>query len=170
MRKLALLLIPVLLLATSAVALAQQQTVTINIGPGKDEGSATGTATLTDLGGGKTRVEIKVAATNPNMPAHIHADVCPGVGPVVFPLTNVMNGQSVTELNASPAEIMAKGKAINLHKSPQEVPVYVGCGNLVAASAAPAGLPKTGGPVLPLGAAALAGLSLLGVGFWVRRR
>ncbi|MBI4503955.1 MAG: hypothetical protein HY691_00345 [Chloroflexi bacterium] len=174
MRKLALLLIPALLvLTTSAVAFAQQQAMTLNFGPGRNEATATGTVALTDIGGGKTRVEVKVQSANANMPAHIHADTCPGAGPVVFPLTNVQNGASVTEINASPADIMARGKSVNLHKSPQEVPVYVACVNLPAAAAAPAApaqLPRTGGPALPLGAAALAGQALLGAGFVLRRR
>ena len=121
-----------------------QQTMTVNLGPGRDEATAPGTATLTDIGGGRTRVVIRVTPAYPNMPVHIHADVCPGVEAVVFPLTNVMNGESTTELDASMADIMARGKSINLHKGPgPDVNVYVSCGNLTAAAAAaPAAQPK----------------------------
>lgn len=174
MRRLALVLIPALLLATTAVTFAQQQVVSLNLGPGRNEATATGTVTLTDIGGGKTRVEIRVQSQNTNMPAHIHADTCPGVGPVVFPLTNVQNGQSTTEINAPLTEVLQRGKSVNLHKSPQEVGVYVACVNLQAAAApapaAPAQLPRTGGLMLPLAAVAVVGAALLGAGVMLRRR
>lgn len=154
-----------------------QQAVTVNLGAGRDEGRMTGTATLTDLGGGRTRVVVRVSpVVNPNMPAHIHADRCPGVEAVVFPLTNVMNGESTTEVNASLADIMARGKAINLHRSPQEVPIYVACGNLPTSAAAPAqmpgALPRTGEGEFGLyGLAALGSLLVAaGFGLVVRRR
>jgi hypothetical protein len=176
-RKLVLLLLPALILATTAVTSAQQgQTITVQIGPGRDAATGTGTATLTDLGGGRTRVVLQVGAASPNMPAHIHADPCPGVGAVVFALSNVMNGQSTTEINAPLSEVLQRGRSINVHRSPQEISVYVGCGNLPASAAAqapaaaPAAMPRTGGPALPVAAAALAGLALLGVGVALRRR
>lgn len=158
-------------IAVSSSALAQQR-VTVTIGPGRDAATGTGTAILTDLGGGRTRVELQVAATNPNMIAHIHADVCPGVGAVVFPLTNVENGRSTTEINASLSEVLTRGRAINLHRSPQEAGVYVGCGNLPAAAVAAAAPAAAGGPTLAMvaGAAGVAGAGLLGAGAYLRRR
>ena len=69
-----------------------QETVTVNLGPGRSEATGTGTATLTDMGGGLTQVVISAAATNPDMPAHIHSMACPGVGAIMFPLSNVQNG------------------------------------------------------------------------------
>jgi hypothetical protein len=164
------LVIPIVVVALGSVGLvpdsaAAQQPVTVTIGPGRDAATGTGTATLTDLGGGRTRVDVRANAASPNMPAHIHADVCPGVAAVVFPLTNVMNGTSTTEINASLADIMARGKSINLHQSPQEAQIYVGCGNLPAmgaaaapaAPAAPAGTaaqPRPAQPAAPAAAAA----------------
>lgn len=154
-----------------------QQTLTVNIGAGRDESGMTGTATLTDLGGGRTRVAARVSpVVYPNMPAHIHADPCPGVAAVVFPLTNFMNGESTTEVNASLSDIMARGKSINLHRSPQEIPVYVACGNLPAVAAAPAqmpaALPRTGEGEFGLYALAAVGALLItaGIGLSIRRR
>ena len=184
------LLIPALALALlgalSVVSSSSaQQTVTVDLGPGRDEATGTGTATLTDMGGGQTQVVVNVAATNPDMPAHIHGDVCPGVGPVVFPLSNVQNGQSTTTINAPLSDILARGKAINLHKSSQQIGVYVACGDLAAAGAPaapapapapavppaqmPGALPRTGdlGTVAPLLLAAGAGL--VGAGYVLRR-
>lgn len=168
------------LLVAAAVAtpsFAQQgRTVTVTIGPGRDEATATGTATLTDMGNGTTRVEVNVAGTNPTMPGHIHADVCPAAGPVVFPLEPTQNGRGTTVLNASLSDVLARGKAINFHKSPQQAAIYTGCGNLAAAAAqaapsqVPAALPRTGDPgsLAPLAAAVGAGLA--GAGLALRRR
>ena len=126
----ALGLVVMLLSWSSASA---QQTVTVRIGPGRDENTGTGTATLTAMGQ-QTQVVVRVAATNREMLGHIHADVCPGVGPVVFPLTNPVNGVSTTVINQPLAQVLAQGKSINLHKSPQQGMIYVGCGNLAAAA------------------------------------
>src|SRR5215208_6327335 len=119
--KLFRLLVPALmvgLLATMALAstASAQQSITVQLGAGRDENSAPGTATLTDLGGGRTRVVVNVTTTNANMPGHLHVDACPGVGAVIFPLTNVVNGTSTTEINASLADVLARSKSINLHK------------------------------------------------------
>ena len=132
--------VAVALVAVGAMpnAASAQQPVTVPLGAGRDANEAPGTATLTDLGGGTTRVVISVTSSNANMPAHLHADVCPGVAAVVFPLTNVANGQSTTEVNASLADIMARAKSINLHRSPDQIQVYVSCGNLPATAGAPA--------------------------------
>ena len=162
-----------MVLASSSTAVAQQS-VTVTIGPGRDEASGTGTATLTAQGN-QTVVVIRAAATNPEMLAHIHADACPGVGAVVFPLTNPINGSSTTTIDAPLSRVLAEGKSINLHKSPSDSGVYVGCGNLMAAGAGgaaqvPARLPATGdlGAVAPL--LSVLGAGLLGAGTALRRR
>jgi LPXTG-motif cell wall-anchored protein len=173
------LLIPALALAllgalTVVSSSSAQQPVTVNIGPGRDEATGTGTATLTDMGGGQTQVVVRVAATNPDMPAHIHADACPGVGAVVFPLTNVQNGTSTTTISAPLSDVLTRGRSVNLHRSAQEIGVYVGCANLPATAAAPAqmpgALPRTGdlGGMAPLLIAA--GTGLVGAGYMLRRR
>jgi hypothetical protein len=162
-----------LMLASSSTAVAQQA-ITVTLGPGRDEATGTGTATLTAQGN-QTVVVIRAASTNPEMLAHIHADPCPGVGDVVFPLTNPVNGTSTTTINAPLSEVLARGKSINLHKSPSESGIYVSCGNLAAAGVGgaaqvPARLPATGdlGGVVPL--LSLLGLGLLGAGTALRRR
>jgi hypothetical protein len=167
----------VLLLASSSSVVAQQS-VSVTIGPGRDEGSGTGTATLTSMGG-QTQVVLRVAATNPEMLAHIHADACPGVGAIVFPLTNVVNGTSTTMIDASLADVLAQGRSINLHKSPADSGIYVGCGNLAGAFAGaggagaaqvPRALPATGELAPVGGLVAAAGAALVGAGLAVRRR
>lgn len=173
------LLIPALALglltSLGAAQLASaQQTVTVQIGPGRDDATATGSATLTAMGN-QTRVDVNVAGTNPSMPGHIHADACPGAGPVVFPLSPTVNGRSSTTLDAPLATVLAQGKSLNLHKSAAEAGVYTGCGNLAVAGATapaqvPAALPRTGdaASLAPLLVAAGAGLA--GAGYALRRR
>src|ERR1051325_1599274 len=84
--------------ATTAVASAQTP-VTLQLGPGRDA-TQPGTVTITPMGN-QTRVVLAMTPAGPSQPAHIHAGSCPGVGAVVFPLTNVANGASDTVVNAS---------------------------------------------------------------------
>jgi len=163
--------------AFSSSALAQQST-TVQLGPGREEQDVNGTATISDAGGGRTRVVVRVNPANPNMPGHIHSDACPGAGPVVYPLTNVVNGQSTTDIDAPIADVLAKGKSINLHKSPDQAGIYVSCGEFQAAAAGaggpvaqtPGALPRTGdvGSLAPVVGAVGAGL--LTAGYALRRR
>lgn len=117
-----------------ATPASQAQTITVNLAAQGGSG-VSGTATLTDLGG-RTRVVVRVTpAGNTNMPAHIHLGTCANLNPQPrWPLTNVTNGESITEVPASLAEITSSQTAINLHKSPQEASVYVACGDIRAAS------------------------------------
>ena len=169
----------------AAVASAQAaRTVTVNLSAANSGGDTrsgvNGTATLTDMGGGRTQVVVRVSVGpggSPNMPGHLHTGRCPQVGAVIYPLNNVMNGTSTTDVNASLADILAgrgapdNAFAINLHRSPAEANVWVSCGNVVAGAAA---LPATGGhsggvPVAPIlggASAALAGAAA----FFARRR
>lgn len=64
-------------------------------------------------------------------PAHIHKGSCAELGEVVYPLTNVTNGASMTTLQVSLSEL--KGQlplAINVHKSESESTVYVACADV----------------------------------------
>lgn len=161
-------------LALTAAVSAQQQSITVTLAAQSNSG-VTGTATLTDLGGGRTRVVINVnPAGNTNMPAHIHEGTCANLNPAPkWPLNNVQNGQSTTEVNASLADIRASATAINLHKSPQEASVYVACGNIQMAAAVTA-LPRAGDDpfsgAIPLVALLALGLGLVAGGRLLRRR
>jgi len=82
---------------------------------------------------GKVIVTISLAEFTEGIsqPVHIHSGKCPDVGAVVYPLTNVLNGKSVTVLNVTLSEL-EKGLplAINVHKSIDEAKVYTACGDL----------------------------------------
>jgi hypothetical protein len=171
MRKLSIPVVAMLMALLTFSSAAAQQSVTVAIGPGRDEPTGTGTAILTAQGA-QTQVVLRVATTNPEMLAHVRADACPGVGPVVYPLTNVTNGSSTTTIDAPLATVLATGRSINLHKSPAQGMIYVGCGNFAAAGAAqvPGALPRTGDLGFIGALLALAGAGLVGAGWTVRRR
>src|SRR3954464_141852 len=107
-----------------------QQSVTIALSPQNDSGQS-GTAVLTSEGAG-TKVVITLSNAPGPHPAHIHSGSCPNPGAVVFPLTSVTNGRSETTVAASIADILKSPHAINVHKSPQEIPFYTSCGNVTA--------------------------------------
>ncbi|MCH7593777.1 MAG: hypothetical protein IIB27_04640 [Chloroflexi bacterium] len=99
---------------------------------GSIDGSAQdGSVTFIDLGG-ETAVIISVgsAAAGLAQPVHIHEGTCDALGDVKFPLTNLVDGRSVTVIDQSISNVMRAGFAVNLHKSGDEIAVYTACGNL----------------------------------------
>lgn len=104
--------------------------VTVDLGPGRD-GDQTGTATLTAMGS-QTAVAISITPGDPGVgqPVHIHEGMCPGVGAVAFPLTNIVDGGSTTIVDATLAELLSGAYSINVHKSQAEIALYTSCGNI----------------------------------------
>lgn len=91
-----------------------------------------GEATLKEENG-KTTVTVNLMGFTEDVPqpAHIHSGSCPGVGTVKYPLANIINGSSVTILDATLAEIKQNlPLAVNVHKSAQEITNYTACGEL----------------------------------------
>jgi serine/threonine protein kinase/Cu/Zn superoxide dismutase len=107
---------------------SQPQTLTMQLATQNNSGM-TGTARFTDLGEGKLRVEIHANGSGPGpQPAHIHEGTCSQLNPAPkYPLTPVVNGESVTVVDASIQEVTSAPHAIHMHKSPEELPVYVAC-------------------------------------------
>jgi hypothetical protein len=98
-----------------------------------NDSGVTGTAVLTDLGNGMTLVSVEVdPADYPDMPAHIHPGTCADLVPQPrYPLANVVDGVSETEIEASLDELFAGDLALNLHASVDDFPTYTACADLV---------------------------------------
>jgi hypothetical protein len=93
-----------------------------------------GTVTLTAVGE-KTRVDIALAnaPTDVPQPAHIHEGTCAKLNPKPkYPLANVVDGTSTYMVDAPMAQLVAGGLAVNVHKSTNDIPTYVACGDLGA--------------------------------------
>lgn len=92
-----------------------------------------GVAVLSEVNG-KAQVSITMTNGYPKdtpQPAHIHSGKCPQVGEVVYPLTDLVNGRSVTQLSISLSQLQKQTNlAINVHKSQSESNIYIACGNL----------------------------------------
>ena len=105
--------------------------MTVRLGEQNKSGQS-GTARLTPMGD-KTKVEISMKGGPKGVPqpAHIHDGSCPNPDPKPkYPLQDVTDGKSTSEVAAS-LDSLVKGKtAINVHKSKEEVKVYVACGNI----------------------------------------
>ena len=111
-----------------------EQAVEVQLAELNDSG-VSGTATVTDLGNGTLRVEIDVeAGGNEAMPAHIHPGTCEELDPAPqYPLSDVEDGTSTTEIEATLASVQTGEFAINLHESTEAVETYTACGDIPAA-------------------------------------
>jgi len=96
-----------------------------------NDSGVTGTVTFAALGD-KTSVEIAVdPGANPDMPAHIHPGTCDNLTPQPkFPLENVLNGSSKTDVPASIDELFAGDLAVNIHRSNDDLKTYTACVDL----------------------------------------
>ena len=167
MRQLALALV-LALLGTAAAALAAfaQETVTVTLAEQSGSGQS-GTAVLTAVG---TQTRVTIQLSNPPagtpQPAHIHPGTCANLDPrPQYPLNNVVDGRSETVVDVPLADLLTGNFAINVHKSGQEIAVYVACGDIPArAQLAPAtGQPRAGTASLAL-IGVLVALALLSTG------
>ena len=108
--------------------------VILTMDKGRDLDQA-GSAVLVSQGA-KTEVGLFIKpAPGLTQPAHIHVGVCPVPGDVKYPLTNVVDGQSKTVVDAALGDLLKGGFAVNAHLSAQDIGKYVACGNLKAVTA-----------------------------------
>jgi hypothetical protein len=94
-----------------------------------------GTATLT-TDGEKTKVVI--ALDNPStapQPAHIHEGSCAELDPTpAYALDNVVEGSSTTVVDEPLDRLRDRDYAINVHKSADQLDIYIACGDLGSGS------------------------------------
>lgn len=102
-----------------------------------DEQNASGQAgqvVIAAVGTSTLRVIVNLAGKPSGVaqPAHIHLGSCPNPGGIRYPLTNVGNGASQTDIpNMTIKQLLSElPLAINVHKSATEASVYVACGNI----------------------------------------
>jgi hypothetical protein len=132
MKKLGVFLACLTLAAGYAIPVAaatSQLIVTLAAQNGSGE---TGTAVLTQVGGdGKVVVSIPNGPAGPQ-PAHIHTGPCASLGAVVYPLQSLTSGSSTTTVKGVTIDQLVAAKdAINVHKSANDLGVYVSCGNIM---------------------------------------
>ncbi|HEX5501177.1 MAG TPA: hypothetical protein VFW96_01060 [Thermomicrobiales bacterium] len=166
-------------LALAGLASAAPSTLTINLTPLNNSGES-GTATLTDMGNGKTQVVVTMqgAPAGVTQPIHIHEGTCSTLNPnPKYPLTSLQNGKSETTVDVSIADLLASPFAINVHKSQQDVSVYVSCGNITQTASTPSAPPNTGAGALAArsslawaGGMGLAIVAIVGGAYALRRR
>jgi hypothetical protein len=80
---------------------------------------------------------MKPGAKGVAQPAHIHDGACPKPDPKPkYGLHDVVDGKSSSEVPVSLEALLKEKLAINVHKSKEEVKVYVACGNIARARGA----------------------------------
>lgn len=107
------------------------QVLTVVLSENSNSGE-NGTATIKELDG-KTVVSVELTGQPEGtiQPMHIHKGSCPGVGDVLYPLTNAVMGKSETTLEVTMDALLAqKPIAINVHKSTTQPKIYFSCGDI----------------------------------------
>jgi hypothetical protein len=160
MRKLSIIGVLMLVLATMSVAMAQTaQSVTLDM-KAVSGSKVTGTAVITQAGNG-IMVSVKLSGFDPNTShdGHIHTGTCEQQGGVVFPLTTIKadaqgaGSADTTLANASFATVSDGKHYVQYHTASNPPGQQVSCANIPAASAgqgggtttAPAGSPTPAG-------------------------
>lgn len=102
----------------------------------QNDSEQTGTAIISENEDGQLVITLQLSGgefTDPQ-PAHIHVGACPTPGAVEYPLTNVVDGYSITMLDGlTLADVtgVTGGLAVNVHKSAAESSVYTACGDIL---------------------------------------
>jgi Cu/Zn superoxide dismutase len=127
--RLAALVVAMVMVVPGLVSAADP--VMVKIGPQNNSGES-GTATLTDAGDGKTKVTVNVTGQPAgSQPMHIHKGTCANLDPKpAFGLPPLTGGKAEATVNVAMDALQKEKFAINGHKSPQEVSVYVFCGEI----------------------------------------
>lgn len=106
--------------------------ITVTLAAQNNSGEV-GTAVLEDRDG---KVRVLVALTGAPIdvpqPAHLHAGTCAALDAApLFPLNSLVNGQSETMLDTTLTALkLSLPLALNVHKSSEELAMFVACGDL----------------------------------------
>jgi Cu/Zn superoxide dismutase len=98
----------------------------------QNDSNESGKATLIE-NNGQTTVTLDMAGEpeGASQPAHIHDGACPNPGAIKYSLNPVVNNKSETVINVTIDQLKGmRPLAINVHKSPSEIQVYVACGRV----------------------------------------
>jgi hypothetical protein len=123
--------VTVLVAACGAFAKSDEPRLTIHLRTLNGSG-VTGTVAFTELRGGRTLVDVVVdPGTHADMPAHIHPGTCDNLVPQPkYPLENVRNGRSTTEIPATVGDLLGSQVAVNLHASVSDLQTYTACAEI----------------------------------------
>jgi hypothetical protein len=113
------------------IASPQEPDLTIQLRTLNGSG-VSGSVAFTEADGGRTRVTVVVdPGAYPDMPAHIHPGTCEDLVPQPkYPLENVRNGTSTTDIPATVADLLASRVAVNLHASVSDLRTYTACADV----------------------------------------
>jgi hypothetical protein len=123
----------------AAFAYMGANSVTVDLGPGRDAGQSPGTAVLLGVIGDGTTVYVTIppGPAGVGQPVQIHQGTCANLGAVAFSLQDIGGGKSLNVIDASIGDLQTGNYAINVQKSRDEPDVFVACGDIPAAPAAP---------------------------------
>jgi hypothetical protein len=157
--------------ASSPADVRQQGGIRLDVN-GLNNSGITGTVTLRPLDGNRTEVDIRLdgAGAGP-LPVHFHAGRCVDLNPVPdIPLATIANGASTTVVDSSLQQLASTPYVVFMHKSPDELPIFVACSDMAIAGRVSA-LPSAGeaDPMLDL-AIGLASAGLIVAGIVLVRR
>ena len=127
-RALVVLSLAVAALLPLAAAADSGQTVVVTLNALNGSGE-NGTATL-HAQGSKTVVVIKLSnGSGIEQPAHFHVGTCDKYQPrPLYPLEDVVNGQSTTTLNVPIDKLTGGDLIVNVHKSYADIATQAACG------------------------------------------
>jgi hypothetical protein len=119
-------------LGTTWIAEAQMRMLRLDVASLNNSG-ITGTATVRETASGRLEVAVHVSdgSTDP-LPMHVHEGACTDLNPEPkIPLADVRNGASTTEVAASVEQLTGTQHVIYMHKSAEELPVFVACADIL---------------------------------------
>jgi hypothetical protein len=110
----------------------ERQTVTVQM---EEQMGSTqfGEAVLVELDGSRTRIEISVGlgGADGTQPVRIVRGTCDDDSPEpIHALEDVVEGESVSEIDLSPDELLGRGYAITVHEAPALLRLRAACGEI----------------------------------------